>query len=112
VEPQSQIYFQKYGFFNFVFKTRMAPQTIPIASNETLAKLGFVGVEDPSKVADHALFDTKVKLARALLLGADKDAPCFLRVKLFPFGSIPGEPRPNCVFCVDAGFTNVAVPVS
>jgi|GEM_PF-4506498 len=108
IEPQSQIYFQKHGFFNLVFKTRLAPETIPTASDETLAKLDFIGVVDPSKVVDHSLFETKVKMASTLLLGADKDAPCFLKAMLIPFGSLPGEPRPYSVLCTAACLTNVA----
>ena len=103
-EQSSKKYFEKYRFHRFLFTTEICPETIKLITMDYLKNLRFLGAASSNHIQRYD-FQT-LENAKAALLNAKLDAPCFLMVTLIPFGGHPIKTRPKAVFCLEASLTN------
>ncbi len=106
IEPQCRKFFEEHRYFHFVFGTQVEARTVPLVTPETLLEMGFLGEELTKRLGDTPEGEAMRINARSILLSADKGASVMLMARLIPFGSLPGETRPEAVLCIDACLTN------
>lgn len=99
----SKMHFEKYRFHRFLFKTEVGPETIEFITIDDLKSLRVLGAASNNHIQRYD--NQTLENARAALLNAKQDAPCFLMAKLFPFGG-PIKSRPKAVFCLEACLTS------
>ncbi|MBA4074344.1 MAG: hypothetical protein C0508_04820 [Cyanobacteria bacterium PR.023] len=106
IEPQCRKFFEEHRYFHFVFGTQVEARTVPLVTPETLLEMGFLGEKLTKNLGDTPDVEAMRINARNVLLSADKGASVMLMARLIPFGSLPGETRPEAVLCIDACLTN------